>query len=119
MRRAATAMILIAMALLLGAPFVTGVVFIVLLVALTATIFTLAGRRIRRGGGSLTPWVVSLVIGAIVTVPQTAVHQYKHVGAGVFAAIVGTLMLALLLRFVIFVVDYLRKRQSRRVEHQV
>jgi hypothetical protein len=109
---------MIAMALLLGAPFVTGAVFIVLLVALTVAIFTLAGRRIRRSGASLTPWIVSLVIGAVVTVPQVAVRHYKHVGAGVFAAIVGMLMLALLLRFVVFVVDYFRTRQGRRVERQ-
>ncbi len=107
------------MALLLGAPFVTGAVFIVLLVCLTAAIFLLTGRRIRRSAHSLTPWIVSLVLGAIVTVPQVAVRHYKHVGAGVFAAIVGTLMLALFLRFVIFVVDYVRSRQSRRVERPV
>jgi hypothetical protein len=110
MRRAATAIVLIAGALLLRAPFVRGALFIALLVGLTAAILLLAGRHFRRSGASLTPWVVSIAVSAVVTVPQVAVRHYKHVGSGVFAAIVGALLLAALLRFVAFLVDYSRQR---------
>lgn len=112
MRRATTAVVLITGALLLGTQFVRGAVFITLLVALTATILLLAGRHVRRSGASLIPWAVSIAVSAVVTVPQAAVRHHRHVGSGVFATVVGTLLLAALLRFVVFLVDYFRQRQA-------
>lgn len=65
MRRAVMAIVLIALALPLVAPFVRGLVFIAVLAALTVTVLVVAGRRIRRSGASMVPWVVSLVVGVV------------------------------------------------------
>jgi hypothetical protein len=110
MRRAATAIILIALALLLVAPFVRGLVFITVLATLTITILVVAGRRIRRSGASLVPWLVSLVVGVVTTTPQVATAHYKHIAGGVFAGVLWSLVVAVYLRFVIFLADYFRRR---------
>lgn len=112
MRRAATAIVLIALALLLVAPFVRGPLFIAVLAALTVTILVVAGRRIRRSGASLVPWLVSLVVGVVTTTPQVATAHYRHVSGGVFAGVFWSLLVAVYLRLVIFLADYFRKRRS-------
>jgi uncharacterized protein YqfA (UPF0365 family) len=113
MRRAATAIVLIALALLLFAPFVRGAVFITVLAALTISILVVAGRRVRRAGASLVPWLVALAIGVVTTTPQVATAHYKHVAGGVFAGVFWSLLVALYLRFVIFLADYFRRSRAQ------
>ncbi len=112
MRRVATAVIPLALALLLVAPFVRGAVFIAVLVALTITIFVLVGRRIRRSGASPVPWVVSLGVSAVITTPQIALGHYMHAAGAAFGGVLWWLILAALLRLVIFLADYLRSRNN-------
>ncbi len=112
MRRVATAVVPLALALLLVTPFVRGAVFIAVLAALTITIFVLVGRRIRRSGASPIPWVVSLGVSAVVTTPQIALGHYKHAAGAVFGGVFWWLILAALLRLVIFLADYLRSRNN-------
>jgi hypothetical protein len=117
MRRAAIAIVLIALALLLIAPFVRGLVFVAVLAALTTAIVVVVGRRIRRSGASLVPWLVSLVVGVVTTTPQVATAHYKHVAGGVFAGVFWSLLVAVYLRFVIFLADYFRRRRGEPGAH--
>lgn len=95
MRRSAAAILLLVLAALLFAPFVVGAVFIAVLAALVVGIFLIVGRRIRRKGDSLVPWLVSLGISAVIITPQITVEvHYKHIGARVFAGVLGWLILA-------------------------
>jgi uncharacterized protein YqfA (UPF0365 family) len=111
MRRIAVAILLLFLAALLFAPFVVGAVFIAVLAALVVGVFVVVGKRIRRKGDSLVPWLVSLGISAVITTPQIALEShYKHIGAHVFAGVLGWLMLAALLRLAILMADYCRKR---------
>jgi hypothetical protein len=97
---------------LLVEPFVRGLLFIAVLAALTVTLFVVAGRRIRRSGASLVPWLVALAVGVVTTAPQVATAHYKHVGGGVFAGVFWSLVAAVYLRLVIFLADYFRRRRS-------
>ena len=108
MRRAATIIFPIALVLLLLAPFVRGLVFIAVLGVLTVTILTVAGTRIRRNEASPVPWLVSLGVSAVTTTPQVATGHYKHAAGAVFAGVFWWLVLAVFLRFVIFLADYFR-----------
>ncbi len=112
MRRVTTAVILLVLALLLVTPFVRGIVFTAALSALAVSIVVLVGRRIRRSGASPIPWVVSLGVSAVITPPQIAFGHYKHVAFAVFVGVVWWLILAALLRLVIFLADYLRGRRE-------
>jgi O-antigen/teichoic acid export membrane protein len=120
MRRTAIAVLLLVLAALLFAPFVVGVAFIAVLAALVAGVFLLVGRRLRRKGDSLVPWLVSLGISAVITTPQIALEgHYKHIGGRVFAGVLWWLVLAALLRLAIFVADYFRKRFSEHEPHML
>lgn len=118
MRRSAAAILLLVLAALLFAPFVVGGVFIAVLAALVVGVLVVVGKRIRRKGDSLVPWLVSLGISAVITTPQIALEgHYKHIGARVFAGVLGWLMLAALLRLAILMADYCRKRFGRMRSH--
>jgi hypothetical protein len=118
MRRSATAILLLVLAALLFAPFVVGAVFIAVLAALVVGIFLVVGRQIRRKGDSLVPWLVSLGISAVIITPQIALEgHYKHIGARVFAGVLGWLILAAVLRLAILIADYCRKRFGNMGSH--
>jgi hypothetical protein len=59
---------------------------------------------------TLVPWSVSLAVSAVVIVPQLATEHYRRVGAQVFAGLIWWVILAALLRLVIFLADYFRQR---------
>lgn len=115
MRATKTAVVLIALiavGFVLAAPLVRGLVLIALLLTIIAAIFLAVGRRVRRNRSSFVPWVVSLVVSAVVTVPQLAMEHYKSLIAHVLFGLIWWVVLAAILRLVIFLADYFRRRRN-------
>jgi hypothetical protein len=85
---------------------------LILWVALAASVrLVIAGaRRVIRTRGALVSWIVSLSVSAIVLVPQLVLEHHRSDSARVFIGIGWWLILAALLRFVIFLADYFRRR---------
>jgi hypothetical protein len=86
-----------------------GLILWVVLAAFFRLVAFLVGRvgRVRM---TLVPWAVSLTVSAVVIVPQLVTEHYRRVGAHVFAGLIWWVILAALLRLVIFLADYFRQR---------
>jgi hypothetical protein len=84
------------------------ILWVVLAAFLRLVIFLV--RRVGRNRMALVPWAVSLVVSAVVMVPQLVTEHYKSAGVQVFAGLIWWVILAALLRLVIFLADYFRKR---------
>jgi hypothetical protein len=114
MRRVAIAIALAVLALL--TPFVGAAAFIAALAGLTVALLLTAARRLRRRGTSRAPWVVSLAVSAVVELPQVLLQRWSERHSAVAVAVVCVLyvlILAAVLRFVIFLADYFRRPRPR------
>jgi hypothetical protein len=120
MRRAAPVVVVLTVAallLLVGAPAFAAIVFAVLLgviVLIGVAVARHVPRWRRRDPLARVSWLVSLIVSAVITVPQLALAHYRHAVAGVIGGVLWWLVLALVLRFVIFLADYFRRRVNDR-----
>jgi hypothetical protein len=102
----------IALALIVGLGYASGhavgVVAIAVVVALPVALFL---RFAPRSRGELVAWTVSLVVSAVMTTPSFVLQDAHHKRLFYVAvAIAEWLLLAAILRLVIFLADYFRKR---------
>ncbi len=70
-------------------------------------------RSAARSRSSRICWLVSLVVSALVLTPQLAVAHYKDAAAGVVGGVFWWLLLACLLRLVVFLADFFRSKADR------
>jgi hypothetical protein len=115
-RRYGIPIVVVLCGLLLLVPHVAGVLFLVILAAVLVGVPVLVGTRIRHKGGSLAPWMVSLVVSGVTVAAQAPFEaKYKHLAAHVPGNVVSWLLFAALLRFTIFLADLFRNRARPRV----
>ncbi len=85
-----------------------GLILWLLFAAILAPVF-LGARRV----SASVPWMVSLVVSAVITVPQLVTEHFKRVGPHVAWGVVWWLLFAAFLRLIIFLADYFRNRHNR------
>jgi cytochrome c biogenesis factor len=107
------AIIGIARVLIVSTPFVRGLVLIFLALVLVVVVLVALARWIQRKRTSSVPWVVSLVVSAITTTPQFIFGHHRHLAARTSTGVLYWLVVAALLRLVIFLADYFRNRSDR------
>ena len=71
-------------------------------------------RSVMRSRSSRICWLVSLAVSAVIIAPQLALGHYKRAAAAAFGGVIEWLFLAAVLRLVIFLADYFRRRSSKR-----
>jgi hypothetical protein len=112
MRRAAIAAVAVGIVLLLAPSYVLGLTLLGVLVALPLGAIALVGRRVRRGETISVPWMVSLVLSALITAPEAALARYRSADAEIISGFVWWLSLTAILRLAIFLADYIRRRRG-------
>jgi hypothetical protein len=112
MRRAAIAAVAVGIVLLLAPSYVLGLTLLGVLVALPLGAIALVGRRVRRGETISVPWMVSLVLSALITAPEVALARYRSADAEIISGFVWWLSLTAILRLAIFLADYIRRRRG-------
>jgi hypothetical protein len=95
-----------------GAAVSAGVIAVVVLASIALAWKFLRDRTEGKDKSPL-PWAVALGVAAVTAAPQSALHHWKNVGSGIFGGIVGWLLIAIYLRFVILLLDYLRGRFAK------